>query len=84
MEIIDTLENLRRWFYAGAVGYFDGSGNVDFCIAIRTMMAYGGFLHLQAGAGIVAESVPSREREEIVNKMRVLYEAVRRAEGIDR
>jgi len=84
MEIIDDLEKIRRGFYAGAVGYFDLQGDVDFCIAIRTMLAYKGNLHLQAGAGIVSGSVPALEREEIAGKMRVLYEALRTAGGVDR
>jgi anthranilate synthase component 1 len=84
MEIIDELENSRRGFYAGAVGYFGQGGNLDFCIAIRTIMAFRGHLHLRAGAGIVAGSDPRREREEIAGKMRVLYDAVAAAGSIDR
>ncbi len=84
MEIIDSLEEVRRGFYAGAVGYFDRSGNVDFCIAIRTILAFAGKLHLQAGAGIVSGSVPESEREEVAGKMRVLYDAVHAAGEIDR
>jgi len=83
MEIIDELESVKRGFYAGAVGYFDASGNAEFCIAIRTILAAGGRLHLQAGAGIVNASEPSREREEIAGKMRALYDAVCLAKGID-
>jgi len=84
MEIIDDLENVRRGFYAGAVGYFDRSGNVDFCIAIRTILAFAGNLHLQAGAGIVSGSVPASEREEVACKLRVLYDAIHAAGEIDR
>ncbi len=68
MEIIDELENTRRGMYAGSVGYFDFSGNMDTCIAIRTIVVKDGQAHVQAGAGIVADSDPSKEYEESVNK----------------
>ena len=82
MEIIDELERYRRGFYAGGVGYFDFSGNMDICIAIRTMYASRGRIFLQAGAGIVADSDPAREFQETVNKANALIEAVHMAEGI--
>lgn len=82
MEIIDELEDARRGIYAGGVGYFDFSGNMDICIAIRTLVAAGGRLFLQAGAGIVADSDPEAEYRETLSKSRALVEAVRMAEGI--
>jgi len=80
MEIIDELETSRRAIYAGGVGYFDFSGNMDMCIAIRTMFARNGRMYLQAGAGIVADSNPDTEFEETTNKARALVEALRMAE----
>jgi len=80
MEIIDELEVARRGPYAGAVGYFGFSGNMDFCITIRTMVQQGRDLWIQAGAGIVADSVPEREYEETVNKAKALRRAVELAE----
>src|SRR5205085_3348875 len=68
MEIIDELEPCRRGPYGGAVGYLDFSGNMDTCIALRTMVLKGQTAYLQAGAGIVADSVPETEREETLNK----------------
>ena len=68
MEIIDELEPHRRGPYGGAVGYVDFSGNMDTCIALRTMVLKGQTAYLQAGAGIVADSVPETEREETLNK----------------
>ncbi len=78
MEIIEELEPERRGFYAGAVGYFGADGSMDTCIAIRTALVRNGRLYVQAGAGIVADSVPEREFEETVNKARAL---IRAAEG---
>ncbi len=82
MEIIDELEKNRRGIYAGGVGYFDFSGNMDLCIAIRTMFASRGKLFLQAGAGIVADSDPLKEYQETINKAKALVEALHIAEGI--
>jgi anthranilate synthase component I len=76
MEIIDEMEPTKRGPYAGAVGYFDFSGNMDTCIAIRTMVATDRDIYIQAGAGIVADSVPEREYDETVNKARALVEAL--------
>ncbi len=84
MEIIDELETSRRGLYAGGVGYFDFSGNMDMCIAIRTMFSSNGRIYLQAGAGIVADSDPAREYDETTNKARALVEALQMAEGISR
>ncbi len=77
MEIIDELEPTRRGIYAGAILYLDFSGNLDSCIAIRTLVAKDGQAHVQAGAGIVADSVPAREYEETVNKARALIAALK-------
>ncbi|MBN2582680.1 MAG: anthranilate synthase component I [Planctomycetes bacterium] len=80
MEIIDELEKTRRGPYAGAVGYVDFSGNMDTCIALRTMVIQGNKVYVQAGAGLVADSVPEREYEETLNKALALLLAVRAAE----
>jgi anthranilate synthase component 1 len=77
MQIIDRLESDRRGVYAGAVGYVDFSGNMDTCIAIRTMVVADHQVSIQAGAGIVADSDPAREYDETVNKARALHEAIR-------
>ena len=76
MEIIDELENLRRGPYAGCVGYFSFSQNMDTCITIRTIIIKNNVAYIQAGAGIVADSLPQREYFESVNKARALIEAV--------
>jgi anthranilate synthase component 1 len=81
MEIIEELEPSRRGLYAGAVGYFDFSGNLDSCIAIRTVVCNGGRAYVQAGAGIVYDSVPEREYEETVSKAAGVLLAVNRANG---
>ncbi|WP_028579392.1 anthranilate synthase component I [Desulfogranum japonicum] len=80
MEIIDELEVERRGPYAGAVGYFGFSGNMDFCITIRTFVVQDNTLWVQAGAGIVADSDPNKEFEETVNKSMALRKAVELAE----
>jgi anthranilate synthase component 1 len=80
MQIIDELEPHRRGPYGGAVGYVDFSGNMDTCIALRTMVLKGQTVYLQAGAGIVADSIPEREREETENKARGLLRALEIAE----
>jgi anthranilate synthase component I len=76
MEIIDELEPTRRGIYAGAILYLDFSGNLDSCIAIRTMVVRKGLASVQAGAGLVADSVPEREYQETVNKARALIAAL--------
>ena len=76
MEIIDELEPNRRGPYAGAVGYIDFSGNMDTCIAIRTIVLKGNMAYVQAGAGIIADSVPAREYEETMNKAKGLLLAL--------
>jgi anthranilate synthase component 1 len=80
MEIIEALEGLRRGIYAGAIGYVGYDGTLDSCIAIRTIVMQGEAVHIQAGAGIVADSEPAREYHETLNKARALAEAVRVAE----
>jgi len=79
MEIIDELEPTRRGLYAGAVGYFCFSGNMDFCITIRTLLVRNGRVYLQVGAGIVADSVPEREYQETVDKGKALIKALEMA-----
>ena len=81
MEIIEELEPARRGVYGGSVLYADFSGNLDSCIAIRTLYMNGEQGHFQAGAGIVADSVPEKEFEESVNKARAVVRAIERARG---
>jgi anthranilate synthase component 1 len=76
MQIISELEPFRRGIYAGAVGYFDLQGSMDFCIAIRTIVMSGEEAMIQAGAGIVADSDPAREWDEILSKAKILFRAV--------
>ncbi len=76
MEIIDSLEPSRRGPYAGAVGYLDFAGNMDTCIALRTVVVQDGIAYVQAGAGIVADSVPATEYQETLNKARGLLTAI--------
>ncbi len=80
MEIIDELEPCRRGPYGGAVGYVDFSGNMDTCIALRTIVMKGRTAYLQAGAGVVYDSVPEKEREETMNKAMGLLRALEIAE----
>lgn len=82
MEIVAELENDARHAYSGAVGYFSFSGNHDSCIAIRTIFVHDGKAHIQAGAGIVADSVPEKEWQETRNKARAMLVAVQLAEKI--
>src|SRR2546426_157925 len=78
MEIIEELERTRRGVYAGGILYFDFSGNLDSCIALRTLVAKNGVAYVQAGGGIVADSKPQAEYQETVNKSRAVLEALRR------
>ncbi len=80
MQIISELEGRRRGPYAGAVGYFGQRGDMDMCITIRTLLMQGQQFSVQAGAGIVADSVPASEYQETLNKIRALTRAVRIAE----
>lgn len=79
MEIIEELEPARRGTYGGAVLYADFSGNLDSCISIRSMLSMGGKGYIQAGAGIVADSVPELEHQESINKARAMIRAIERA-----
>jgi anthranilate synthase component 1 len=81
MEIIDELEPHRRGPYGGAVGYVDFAGNMDTCIALRTIVIHDDKAYVQAGAGIVADSVPENEWNETLNKARGLLKAIELAEG---
>jgi anthranilate synthase component 1 len=81
MEIIEELEPARRGPYAGAVGYFSYNGNADFAIAIRTLFVDGDKAHIQAGAGIVADSVPEREWFETEQKAQALMKALQAVGG---
>ncbi len=81
MEIIEELEPTRRGIYGGSVLYADFSGNLTSCIAIRTLLMQGAEGHIQAGAGIVADSVPESEYQESVNKARAVVRAIERARG---
>jgi anthranilate synthase component 1 len=82
MEIIEELEPVRRGVYGGAVGYFSFSGNMDTGITIRTVLIKGDRVYVQAGAGIVADSVPEREHLECVNKARAMIQALSLAERL--
>ena len=81
MEIISELENRRRGVYAGAVGYLDFAGNLDFCITIRTVLIEHGHAYVQAGAGIVADSNPAAEYEETRDKARAVIRALEMAQA---
>jgi anthranilate synthase component 1 len=81
IEIIKEMEPDRRGIYAGAVGYLDYGGNLDMCIAIRTLVLKDGVAQVQAGAGIVADSVPELEYQETINKARALLKAIELAEA---
>jgi anthranilate synthase component 1 len=85
MEIIDEMEQEKRGIYAGCVGYFSANGDMDSCIVLRTSLVKDGVMHVQAGAGIVADSVPQSEQTECQNKAKALFraaeEAVRFATG---
>lgn len=82
MEIIDELESERRGLYGGATGYIDFGGNMDFCITIRTMVKKGNRVYLQAGAGIVADSVPENEYKECCNKVMALAKTLVEEENL--
>ena len=77
MEIIEELEEYRRDIYGGSVGYFSYGGDTDMAIAIRTIVMKGNTAYLQAGAGVVFDSVPEKEFEEVQNKLMALKEALR-------
>ena len=81
MEIIDEVEPTRRGTYAGAIGYFSYSGDMDTCITIRTILIQGDTAYIQAGGGVVADSVPAREYEETQNKAKAMIKAIEMAEA---
>jgi anthranilate synthase component I len=83
MQIIDELEPSKRGVYAGAIGYIDYAENLDTCIAIRTIQFADGTASIQAGGGVVADSVPEKEYEETINKSRALVKAIEMAESFD-
>lgn len=83
MQIIDELEHEQRGPYAGSLGYFSLTGDMDMCITIRTIVIYGGRASVQAGAGIVNDSNPRKEYQETINKAKALLQAVRTREGIE-
>ena len=80
MQIIQSLETSPRGPYGGAVGYFGYDGSMDTCIAIRTMVMRGRIVSMQAGAGIVADSIPENEYQETLNKLNALAVALEMAE----
>jgi len=82
MQIIAEQEKLQRGFYAGALGYFSYDGNLDSCITLRTSLLKDGKVYIQAGAGIVADSVPASEYQECINKATALLKAVAIADGL--
>ena len=82
MAIIDELEPLRRGLYGGCVGYFDFAGNLDAAIAIRTALIKDGTAYVQAGAGLVADSVPELEANECANKAAAVLRAIAAAQTI--
>ena len=81
MEIIDELEPVKRGIYGGAVGYLAWNGNMDTAIAIRTAVIKDGYLYIQAGGGIVNDSVPRLEWKESLNKGRAIFRAAAMAEN---
>ncbi|CAN2193703.1 TrpE Anthranilate/para-aminobenzoate synthases component I [Candidatus Nanopelagicaceae bacterium] len=82
MEIIERLEPTRRGLYGGAIGYFDFTGNIDTCIAIRTALIKDGYAYVQAGAGVVADSDPESEYQETINKAAAVLTAVNTANAM--
>jgi anthranilate synthase component 1 len=79
MQIIDELEKEKRGLYAGCVGYFSADGDMDTCIVLRTALVKDGKMYVQAGAGIVADSVPALEQQECINKAKALFRAAEEA-----
>jgi len=79
MEIIDELEKHKRGPYAGCVGYFSADGQMDTCIVLRTALVKDGVMHIQAGAGLVYDSIPENEQQECINKAKALVRAAEEA-----
>ena len=82
MQIIESREGTRRGIYGGVIGYFDLAGDADAAIAIRTAVLKDGVAHVQAGAGVVADSVPESEYQETINKAAAALRAVATADGM--
>ena len=82
MEIIDELESEKRGPYAGSLGYFSLTGDMDMCITIRTVVVFRNQAYVQAGAGIVNDSIPSKEYQETVNKAKALLRALELSSGV--
>ena len=82
MQLLEEIEPVRRGVYSGAVGYFDPAGDMDLAIAIRTAVMTGGVAYVQAGAGVVADSVPATEEAETRNKARAVLQAIATAETL--
>jgi anthranilate synthase component 1 len=82
MQLLEEIEPVRRGIYAGAVGYFDPAGDMDLAIAIRTAVITGGVAYVQAGAGVVADSIPANEEAETENKARAVLQAIATAETL--
>lgn len=82
MQLIASLEGTQRGTYAGALGYFSYDGNLDSCITLRTALLKDGYIHIQAGAGLVADSVPAAEYQETINKASALFKAAEMAETL--
>jgi len=82
MEIIESLEPSRRGIYGGAIGYVDFTGNLDTCIAIRTAVIKEKTAYVQAGAGIVADSIPENENDECLNKAAAVLGAIAAANAL--
>ena len=74
MEIINEMENCKRGIYSGAIGYVSGNGNLDFALTIRTMVIKGNQAYIQAGAGVVHDSIPEKEYEETIHKLKMFLE----------
>ena len=83
-EIIEELESEERGIYGGALGYLDFAGNLDTCIAIRMAVKKDDKVYVQAGGGIVADSVPEKEYEESANKAAAVMQAIQNAEEVDK
>ncbi|HLW99616.1 MAG TPA: anthranilate synthase component I [Candidatus Acidoferrales bacterium] len=83
MEIIDEMEPTRRGIYGGSILYLDFAGNLDSCIAIRTLVVKDGIAHIQAGGGLVADSVPEKEYQESLNKAKAMFRAIELAHGVE-
>jgi len=82
MRLINEFEKGKRGVYSGAIGYFGFDGNLDSCIALRTIVLKDGVAFAQAGCGVVADSVPESEHQECVNKAMALFRAIERAQAI--